>query len=60
MQKTEVDFFKSHLLLFMQIHDFRFQILQDSDDQLIQNNFPLKLGGGELEVGVSYHINCKY
>lgn len=44
----------------MQIHDLRINILQESDSEVIKNNFPLKLGEVELEVGVSYHINCNY
>ncbi len=44
----------------MQIHDLRSNILQESDNDLIKNNFPLKLGDIELAVGFSYHVNCNY
>lgn len=44
----------------MQIHDLRCYILEESDNHIIKNSFPLKLGEVELDVGISYHINCKH
>lgn len=54
IQKTEVDGFKSNLLIFMSLHDLKCKIYKEKD--IIRNNFPLKLGGFDLELGQSYNL----
>lgn len=57
MQETEVESFKSNLIIFMTLHDLRSKLYREND--IIKNNFPLKLGGLELEVDKSYNISGK-
>ena len=54
IQKTDIDNFKSFLVIFMILHDLRANIYKEND--LIKNNFPLKLGGLDLEIGQTYYL----
>lgn len=57
IQKTDVDMFKSNLIIFMTLHDLRSIIYRD--DNLIKDNFPLNLGGLDIEIGKSYNLQGK-
>jgi hypothetical protein len=57
IQKTEVDNFRNHLIIFMTLHDLRCDIYKEND--YIKNSFPLRIGGCELETGMSYDISSK-
>lgn len=54
IQKTEVDNFKSNLIIFMTLHDLRARVYREN--HLIKDQFPLKLGGLEMELEHSYNL----
>jgi hypothetical protein len=55
IQKTEVDNFRNHLIIFMTLHDLRSDIYKENE--YIKTSFPLRLGSYELDVGMSYDIS---
>lgn len=57
IQKTEVDSFKSNLIIFMHLYDLRNRIYKEGE--FIKNSFPLRLGGFELEIDQSYNLTSK-
>jgi hypothetical protein len=58
IQKTEVDNFRNHLIIFMTLHDLRSDIYKE--DEYIRNVFPLRIGGYDLDIGMSYDISSKH
>jgi hypothetical protein len=55
LQNTEVENFKSFLIIFMTLHDLRSKIYRSND--LVKLSFPLKLGGFDLELDQSYDMS---
>ena len=57
IQKTDVEVFRSLVLMFMMINDIRVGIYRDSN--LIKEKFPLKLGEEDLAMFKKYSIKGK-
>lgn len=58
IHKTDSELFRSYLIIFMTLFDFRVGIYKDSD--LIKAAFPLRLGGLNLEVNQKYRLKGNY
>jgi hypothetical protein len=58
LQNTEVENFKSFLIIFMTLHDLRAKIYRSND--LVKLSFPLKLGGFDLELDQSYDTSSTF
>jgi hypothetical protein len=53
-QKTEIDMFRSNLIIFMTLYDLRSMIYKNNN--LIKYSFPLQLGDFAFEIDHSYNL----
>jgi hypothetical protein len=57
MHKNDIEYFKGSLLLFIIHHEIRY-LIDPNDNVSIAEEFPLKLGGLDIQIDQEYSPEC--